>query len=118
MKPLCDIKYGVRLLDAERQLWGLAGADDSGIFAFLMSGEEAHVIASCGDEWDHVSVSFQHRTPSWAEMEHIKRLFFHPHETAMQLHVPPKHHINCNPNVLHMWRPHNAAIPMPPKEMV
>lgn len=76
------------------------------------------VIAASGDGWDHVSVSHRNRVPTWDEMEHIKRLFFEDDETAMQLHVPPSEHINRNPNVLHLWRPHDTPIPRPPTYMV
>ena len=72
------------------------------------------VIASSGGGWDHLSVSHPKRVPDWAEMEHIKRLFFRDDETAMQLHVPPSQHINCHPHTLHLWRPTDRDIPMPP----
>jgi len=76
------------------------------------------IIAANGGGWDHVSVSLVDRCPTWDEMEHVKRLFFKPDETAMQLHVPPSDHINRHPYVLHLWRPHRCAIPMPPKNYV
>lgn len=76
------------------------------------------VIAANGEGWDHISVSAPNRTPTWSEMEAIKRLFFEPHETAMQLHVPPADHINRHPYVLHLWRPHDMMIPRPPGWMV
>lgn len=78
------------------------------------NGRVLRVIASAGEGWDHVSVSLPDRTPTWAEMEHVKRLFFKDDETAMQLHVPPAEHINCHPHCLHLWRPHDVAIPRPP----
>lgn len=76
------------------------------------------VIASHGYGWDHVSVSRENRTPSWDEMDAVKRTFFLPEETAMQLHVPPSDHINVHPYVLHLWRPHKGVIPRPPAWMV
>ena len=76
------------------------------------------VIASADQGWDHVSVSLAHRTPTWQEMSHIHSLFFLPHETAMQLHVPAEDHINCHPHCLHLWRPHHLVIPRPPSWMV
>ncbi len=76
------------------------------------------VIATTFAGWDHVSVSLKDRTPIWAEMETVKRLFFHPHETAMQLHVPVTDHISIHPHTLHLWRPQNATIPRPPNELV
>ena len=76
------------------------------------------IIASWADGWDHVSVSRKDRCPTWDEMETVKRLFFSDDEIAMQLHVPPSDHINVHPYCLHLWRPHSADIPMPPKGMV
>ena len=78
------------------------------------------VIASADPthEWDHVSISLPHRTPTWHEMSHIHSLFFLPHETSYQLHVPAEDHINCHPHCLHLWRPHRLLIPRPPGWMV
>lgn len=76
------------------------------------------VIASWGGGWDHVSVSRPDRCPTWEEMERVKRAFFRPEECAMQLHVPPADHINAHPFCLHLWRPHDVLIPLPPKWMV
>lgn len=76
------------------------------------------IIASTGLGWDHVSVSRPDRVPDWYEMEAVKRLFFWPTETAMQLHVPPADHINNHENCLHLWRPLDVEIPRPPGFMV
>jgi len=76
------------------------------------------VIASANDAWDHVSVSREKRVPNWHEMSFIHRLFFKENETAMQLHLPARDHINNHPNVLHLWRPWDHAIPLPPKLFV
>lgn len=111
-----------RLLDSEAELWGRteAGGDFGGAFSVMSSslGRELHVIASNGDGWDHVSVSGERSCPTWEEMEQVKRLFFKQDEVAMQLHVSGKDHINIHPNCLHLWRPHAALIPLPPKEFV
>ena len=76
------------------------------------------VIACAHGNWDHVSVSRKNRCPNWEEMEQIKRLFFHDHEVAMQLHVPPDDHISYHPYCLHIWRPQHLTIPLPPAIMV
>jgi len=77
------------------------------------------VIAGRGMGWDHVSVSCSlPETPTWAEMEQIKRMFFKDDETAMQLHVPSFDHINTHPFTLHLWRPTFKKIPRPPHWMV
>lgn len=88
--------------------------EEGGSFRFL----SLFIIASWGNGWDHVSVSRKDRCPTWEEMEMIKRRFFKEDETCFQLHVPPKEHINNHPYCLHMWRPHNQEIPLPPMEMV
>jgi hypothetical protein len=76
------------------------------------------VVASNGLGWDHVSVSRRERSPTWAELEHVKRLFFEETEVAMQLHLPPADHISIHPYCLHLWRPQAVPIPMPEKFMV
>lgn len=85
-----------------------------------VDGRRLLIVASAGDGWDHVSVSRPDRCPTWDEMEAVKRLFFHPTETAMQLHVPEAQHINAHPHCLHLWRPHLhvGVIPRPPSYMV
>ncbi len=76
------------------------------------------VVASWGEGWDHVSISLARRCPSWDEMEWIKKIFFKDDELVMQLHVPTGKHINVHPNCLHLWRPQDQEIPIPPLWMV
>ena len=83
-----------------------------------------------GDPWEHVSVLVfkpsdgnspyveAKRTPNWAEMDWVKRLFWEDTETAMQLHVPRSRHVNNNDFVLHIWKPRDKAIPLPPNSTV
>lgn len=82
------------------------------------NGTTLGLVVSDQMEWDHVSVSCENRIPTWQEMCFIKKLFFHPHEAVMQLHPPEDDYINNHPFVLHLWRPQNKSIPMPPKIMV
>ena len=84
------------------------------MFTFTYNGTPMMVVASNGGGWDHISVSAQGRCPTWDEMERVKRLFFRDNEVAFQLHVPPRNHINNHPYTLHLWRPHDATIPLPP----
>jgi hypothetical protein len=76
------------------------------------------IVVSDGEGWDHVSVSHRDRTPTWEEMEAIKRMLFSPEDCVMQLHPPLANYKNDHPHVLHMWRPHNQVIPQPPRDMV
>ena len=102
----------------ERAL-GAGGSDVGGCFTMpSANGVMLRCLAAVGEGWDHVSVSTTLRCPTWSEMEQVKRAFFHEHETAMQLHVPPTSHINVHPYCLHLWRPHDVDIPRPPGWMV
>ena len=102
----------------ERRMGG-EGDDRGGCFRVKSNhGVELCVIAAADEGWDHISVSTPNRPPTWSEMEMVKRLFFKEDEVAFQLHVPPRDHINQHPHCLHIWRPHNAPIPMPPVEFV
>jgi len=97
---------------------GATEGDDNGAFVIKRHLSVLRIIASAGGGWDHVSVSCEHRVPTWEEMEFVKRLFFKDDETAMQLHVPPRDHVNVHPNCLHLWRPHKYKIPLPPETYV
>lgn len=76
------------------------------------------IVFSNGMDWEHVSVSVRDRCPTWEEMEEVKRRFWQPYDTVMQLHVPPAEHKNCHPFCLHLWRPLKAQIPRPLALMV
>jgi hypothetical protein len=92
----------------------------NGFFLYRVPNDTAflRVVASSGDGWDHVSVSLEHRCPTWAEMDWVKRLFFKDNEVAFQLHPKPSDHINIHPYTLHLWRPLNRNIPLPPAHLV
>lgn len=81
-------------------------------------GDQWEAAGLPGAPWEHVSVSTATRTPTWEEMEFVRKLFFRADETVMQLHVPEAEHINCHPHTLHLWRPTEAVIPRPPAEAV
>lgn len=99
-------------------LLGNMGDEKNGAFNIKIKGEKYSVIASSGDGWEHVSISHKHKIPSWRAMCELKDLFFHEHETVMQLHPPKENYINNHPNCLHLWRPLGQEIPTPPLYMV
>jgi hypothetical protein len=79
--------------DSSREVvehYGSVGDETCGVFHMVspITGRWMHVIAASGEGWDHVSVSMKDRPPIWAEMDHVKRLFFKDDEVVMQLHVP------------------------------
>jgi hypothetical protein len=106
-----------RIPDTPYEAGAIGGAF---LIPYPLAGEKLRCIATAGEGWDHVSVSphVSKRTPSWAEMSYAKATFFHEKEVVMQLHVPEEDHINVHPYCLHLWRPHDAKIPLPPKVMV
>jgi len=68
--------------------------------------------------WDHVSVSTTSRTPFWDEMCFVKDLFFDPDETVIQFHPKKSVYVNNHPHVLHLWRPGDREIQLPPTDAV
>jgi hypothetical protein len=73
---------------------------------------------SDGTGWEHVSVSTERRPPNWQEMCFAKDLFWSEEECVMQLHPPKSEYVNNHPHCLHLWRPVDVKIPMPPTILV
>lgn len=121
MRDLRELDH-LRNRDLELYVAGGYGGPRTGAFEFpsRTTGETIRVVASAIDGWDHVSVSLvrRKRTPTWGEMEQVKRLFFRYDETAMQLHVPSSEHLSLHDFCLHLFRPHDVAIPKPPAILV
>jgi hypothetical protein len=103
-----------------QKYYGGIGDDTCGMFIVPspIDRKPMVVIASAAAGWDHVSVSRRERCPNWIEMSRVKDLFFNDEEIAMQLHVAKENHINDHPFCLHLWRPMNTEIPLPPAFMV
>jgi len=87
---------------------------------FRSSKENTHasIIFSWGAGWDHVSVSFHNRVPTWGEMCEAKNMFFYKDEVCFQLHPAESEYVNMHPHCLHIWRPQNVSVPTPPSWMV
>lgn len=102
--------------------------DKHGYFQIKYKGNIIRVIATNGDykasnlgieyNWEHVSVSLRHRTPNWEEMCHIKYLFWDDEETVIQFHPPKSQYVNYHPYCLHLWKPNNYNIILPPMDTV
>lgn len=103
---------------------GAMGSDasigNSGLFLIktLKLPQQIRCIASDGMGWEHISVSLHNRCPTWEEMCFIKGLFWDEDDCVMQLHPPKSEYVNNHPYCLHLWRPINSAIPVPPKILV
>lgn len=92
--------------------------DPCGAFEVPYRDGYLRIIASSELGWDHVSVSRYDRCPDWDDMARVKDLFWLPEETAIQIHPPESEYVNHHPNVLHLWRPHDVTIPLPPTWMI
>ena len=112
-----DLRLRTRQVEV---MYGGFGDGKAGAFVLRSPIDQADlfIIASCGDGWEHVSVSRSNRCPNWIEMEFVKRTFFEPEEVAVEFHVPESKHINAHPHCLHLWRLIGAEFPMPPQWMV
>lgn len=119
MKDLMELNK-FRQPELEIQLYGAVGDSSNGVFALRSpaDGKALRVIVSTGYGWEHVSVSKINKTPTWGEMEFVKRMFFKPEEVCMQLHVAVEEHISIHKFCLHIWRPTEKEIPLPPSWMV
>lgn len=68
--------------------------------------------------WEHLSVSFKNKIPSWEVMNEMKEMFFKDDEDAFQYHPLKENYINNNEYTLHIWRPLETSIPIPPSILV
>ena len=98
----------------------------NGAFLILHGGVLLSCIVSDGMGWEHVSCVPRKpntrkelgRTPTWAEMDWLKRQFWDDDEAVMQLHPPRSEWVNNSEFCLHLWRPTNRVVPLPPSLMV
>jgi hypothetical protein len=118
--PLAEMKFPEQYRDHDYTKPG----DPAGIF--MVPGRDAQgrrlkIIASAGLGWEHVSVTLPDwgpKTPSWAEMCFVKDLFWCEDETVIQFHPGKSDYVNIHPGCLHLWRPINVEIQLPPTYLV
>jgi hypothetical protein len=120
MKALEGVPFDAWRVRGEAVMRQYGGVGDAtcGAFRVPCAGVPLFVIASQADGWDHVSVSIKTRCPDWSEMQFVKRAFFKPDEWVMELHPPLERNISLHNYCLHLWRPQEVAIPLPPPYMV
>lgn len=114
-------------LEAGRTLtgpWASEPGQPWGLFDVMgPRGCALRIVASLGPlaekaGWEHVSVSNRHRCPNWPEMCWVKDLFWDPELLVIQLHVPRSLWVDNHPYCLHLWRPTQFEVPLPPAIMV
>jgi len=106
---------------ASHRSWGGYGA----FFVQGPCGEELKIIASGDDAddkdshgWEHVSVSTRRRCPNWQEMCFVKDLFWDEEECVIQFHPPKSQYVNNHNFCLHLWRPVDDHVRLPPSILV
>ena len=115
MKTINELKETNRLAIIKQ------GEDGGQAIAHLSSSKKeipAGIIFSNGGGWDHVSVSFYNRVPTWDEMCEVKNMFFYPEEACVQYHPAESEYVNTFAYCLHIWRKQDGSIPMPPTWMI
>ncbi len=92
----------------------------NGAFRVKLRGKTYILLISDGEGWEHVSVEVgsAKRLPTWEEMCRIKDLVWDPQEVAIQIHPAQRDYVNVHAYVLHLWRPVDREIPLPPKIFV
>lgn len=68
--------------------------------------------------WEHLSVSFDDMLPNWNYMQEMKEMFWKDDEECFQLHPKKENYINNHEYCLHIWRPLEQQIPIPPTILV
>jgi hypothetical protein len=80
------------------------------------------IIMSSGSDrvygWEHVSVSFSTRSPTWEEMCWVKNMFWEENEVVVQYHPAKKDYVNHHPHCLHLWRSMRRPLRTPPTILV
>jgi hypothetical protein len=115
-------------LEAGRVRHGLFASrtEDGGYGCFFVtapSGEDLKIVSTPGDNpavqgWEHVSVSCRMRCPTWEEMCFVKDLFWCSDEAVVQFHPPRADYINNHPFRLHLFKPTDQELRLPPTILV
>ena len=106
-----------------RRVHPVLGDSDAGENWGYFGVRTLRIIATDGidpeaDGWEHVSVSTQSRTPTWGEMDEVKRLFWADTETVMQFHPRDDQRVNYHPYALHLWKRLGVEVELPPTRLV
>lgn len=81
-------------------------------------------IISDSEGWEHVSVTISarkrkvERCPTWEEMCYVKNIFFNEDECVVQYHPVKNDYVSNHKYCLHLWRPTESEVPVPPPLMV
>ena len=114
MKELRELRAAVGLCIDNVGIDGGCGR----LYLHGTKSKPATVVFSNGGGWEHVSVSYPNRTPTWDEMCRVKDIFFDEEECVVQYHPPRSEYVNFHPYCLHLWRKCGENFETPPRELV
>ena len=117
MKTWDEIELDKRLLKERVQADPINRERFSGsgwiVFNPKRVSESARVIFGSNENgWEHVSVSFARRDPTWEEMCVAKDVFWRDDEECVQFHPKKSQYINISSHCLHIWR-HKDGMDVP-----
>lgn len=114
MKKIEEIKKTPNLfIEAEAENDGIGGK-----YYDKYSGKFLNFIFSYQMGWEHLSVSMPNKTPSWNQMCMMKNIFWNEDEACVEYHPKKEDYVNNHKHCLHIWKPTNEVLPLPPSILV
>lgn len=114
MKSIEEIKRTTNLIiEAEAANDGMGGK-----YYDKHSGKWLNFIFSYQLGWEHLSVSMPNKTPSWDQMCMMKDIFWGEEEACIQYHPRKEDYVNNHKHCLHIWKPTEEPLPIPPSILV
>lgn len=115
MRSIEEIRKTPRLMiEAEaEEATGIGGR-----YLDLTTGKYLNFIFSNQLGWEHLSVSMPSRTPSWDQMCMMKDIFWSKDEACVEYHPREEDYVNNHNHCLHIWRPTDETLPIPPSILV
>lgn len=84
----------------------------------IKQSDKALISLTKIENWEHLSVSFKNKIPSWECMQEMKELCFEDDEECFQIHPKADNYINNDEYTLHIWRPKEGMKQIPPSILV
>ncbi len=114
MKSIEEIRKTTNLfIEAEAENDGLGG-----YYYDKFNNKRLNFIFSYQMGWEHLSVSMPNRTPTWEQMCMMKDIFWNKNEACVEYHPKKEDYVNNHKHCLHIWKPTNEVLPLPPSILV
>lgn len=114
MKTIEEIRKTPNLfIEAEAENDGIGGK-----YYDKYSGKYLNFIFSHQLGWEHLSVSMPGKTPTWDQMCVMKDIFWNEDEACVEYHPKKEDYVNNHQHCLHIWKPTNETLPLPPSILV